>query len=60
MHPMTKDEFEQYRLLVQRKGKAMTIPAELRLGKYGISENCNSPPHAVSALSCLLYHRREE
>lgn len=35
MHPMTKDEFQQYRLLVQRKGKAMTIPAELRLGKYG-------------------------
>ena len=35
MHPMTKDEFEQYRLLVQRKGKAMTIPRELRLGKYG-------------------------
>lgn len=35
MHPMTKDEFEHYRLLVQRKGKAMTIPRELRLGKYG-------------------------
>lgn len=35
MHPMTKEEFEQYRILVQRKGKAMAVPRELRLGKYG-------------------------
>lgn len=35
MHPMTKEEFEQYRILVQRKGKAMSVPRELRLGKYG-------------------------
>lgn len=35
MHPMTKEEFAQYRVLVQRKGKAMMIPRELRLGKYG-------------------------
>lgn len=35
MHPMTEEEFEQYRNLVKRKGKAMTVPKELRLGKYG-------------------------
>lgn len=35
MHPMTEAEFEQYRNLVKRKGKAMTVPRELRLGKYG-------------------------
>lgn len=34
MRAMTKEEFEQYRILVQRKGKAMAVPRELRLGKY--------------------------
>ena len=43
MHPMTKDEFQQYRLLVQRKGKAMTIPAPYLA--YYITEGKNNLRH---------------